>query len=152
RGYLQSLHQALGQTLAPAEAYTGLGEAYGVYELSRFFFEKSRPLRVLRSRIVSWDNLKHDNVIFLTSARFSTLADQLSYPSDFVYVLGPVTHHVENRNPAANERRRYEVRPDGSVDYAIVTIWPGKQPGRRIMVLSGANTWGTQAAAEYATQ
>ena len=154
QGYLRSLRQAVGSELTPAESYTGIGEAHGVYLLSRFFLGKSRDLRVVRSRTVSWDNLKQDNVIFLTSARFRTLADQLAYPSDFVHVLGPV-NRVENRRPVADEKRWYEARTDGreySIDHAIVTVWPGRLPGRRVMVLSGSHTWGTQAAAEYVTE
>jgi hypothetical protein len=143
----------VGKTLEPRENYTGIGEAYGVYLLSRFFLEKSRDLRVVRSRTVSWDNLKHDNVIFLTSARFRTLADQLEYPSDFVHVLGAF-NHVENRRPAPHELARYEEQPGlaESVDHAIITVWPAPVPGRRVMVLSGSQTWGTQAAAEYVTE
>jgi hypothetical protein len=153
RPVLRSFDKVLKRPLAPKEAYTGIGEAYGVHVLSRFFFEKSRDVRVVRSRTVSWDNLKHDNVIFLTSARFRTLADQLTYPSDFVHVLGPLSY-VENRRPTGSEPARYEVPlADGeNSDYAIVTVWPGKLPGRRIMVLSGRQTWGTQAAAEYVTE
>jgi len=152
-GYLRLLRKMVGRELAPAEAYTGIGEAHGVYLLSRFFLGKSRELRVVRSRTVSWDNLKQDNVIFLTSARFRTLADQLAYPSEFVHVLGPV-NRVENRRPLANEKAWYEARTEGSdsVDHAIVTVWPGRLPGRRVMVLSGSHTWGTQAAAEYVTE
>jgi hypothetical protein len=153
RAVLRSLGEVLGKPLVPSEAYTGIGEAYGVHVLSRFFLEKSRDLRVVRSRTVSWDNLKHDNVIFLTSARFRTLADQLAYPSDLVHALGSL-NHVENRRPIGSEPARYEPRPaDGEEgDHAIITVWPGKVPGRRIMVLSGRQTWGTQAAAEYVTE
>jgi hypothetical protein len=150
RPVLRSLGKVLGEPLAPNEAYTGIGEAYGVHVLSRFFFEKSRDLRVVRSRTVSWDNLKHDNVIFLTSARFRTLADQLAYPMDFVHALGSV-NYVENRRPTGSEPARYEPPPSNG-DHAIITVWPGKVPGRRIMVLSGRQTWGTQAAAEYVTE
>jgi hypothetical protein len=150
---LRSVGRIVGHTLEPRENYTGIGEAYGVYVLSRFFLEKSRELRVVRSRTVSWDNLKHDNVIFLTSARFRTLAGQLTYPSDFVHVLG-TANHVENRNPYEGERARYEGRRGqaDSVDHAIITVWPAPVPGRRVMVLSGSETWGTQAAAEYVTE
>lgn len=38
------------------------------------------------------------------------------------------------------------------VDHAIISIWPGKRAGRRVLVLSGGHTWGTQAAAEYVTE
>jgi hypothetical protein len=138
--------------LRPAEAYTGIGEAYGVYLLSRFFLGRSHDLRVVRSPTLSWDNLKHDNVIFLTSARFKTLADQLSYPSEFVHVLG-APNRVVNLHPAPGEQAEYLALAEGSsmVDNAIISVWPGKRAGRRVLVLSGGHTWGTQAAAEYVT-
>lgn len=36
-------------------------------------------------------------------------------------------------------------------DHAVVTLYPGKMPNRRVMILSGSNTWATLAAAEYVT-
>ena len=43
--------------LRPAEAYTGIGEAYGVHVLTRFFVENGHDLRVVRSPSVSWEDL-----------------------------------------------------------------------------------------------
>lgn len=149
---LQAITRELGP-LHPAEAYTGVGEAYGVYLLTRFFLGGGRDLRVVRSPSVSWETLKHDNVIFLTSARFKTLADRLSYPAEFVHVLG-MPNRVRNLHPAAGEQAEYMAvgGDDLQVDHAIISVWPGKLPGRRILVLSGSHTWGTQAAAEYVTE
>jgi hypothetical protein len=36
-------------------------------------------------------------------------------------------------------------------DYAVITLWPGKSSQQRVLVLSGITTFGTMAAAEYAT-
>ncbi|MPY90224.1 MAG: hypothetical protein GEU99_20150 [Luteitalea sp.] len=152
---LKAIERALSVPLRPNEAYTGIGEAYGVYLISRFYLENGRDIRLARSHSISWDNLKHDNVIFLTSARFSTLADQLTYPSDFVYVLEPGRpNRIVNRRPEPGERPEYVARlgQDVEVDYAVITLWPGKLPDRRILILSGSTTWGTQAAAEYVTE
>jgi hypothetical protein len=148
----EALRRRFG-TLRPAEAYTGIGEAYGVFLLSRFFLGRSHDLRVVRSPTLSWDHLKHDNVIFLTSARFKTLADQLSYPSEFVHVLG-APNRVVNLHPAPGEQAEYVAEAAGSsmLDNAIISVWPGKRAGRRVLVLSGGHTWGTQAAAEYVTE
>ena len=149
---LQAIGRQVGP-LQPAEAYTGIGEAYGVYVLTRFLLGSGHELRVVRSPSVSWDNLKHDNVIFLTSARFKTLADRLSYPAEFVHVLG-TTNRVRNLHPAPGEQAEYVAQNADPVlvDHAIISVWPGKVPGRRILVLSGSHTWGTQAAAEYVTE
>jgi hypothetical protein len=144
--------------LHPAEAYTGIGEAYGVHVLTRFFLGSGHELRVLQSPSVSWETLSDHNVIFLTSGRFKTLASQLSYPAEFVHVFGE-TIRVRNLHPAPGEEGEYAVQTPGServgaalLDHAIISVWPGKMPGRRILVLSGAYTWGTQAAAEYVTE
>jgi hypothetical protein len=151
-GHMEALRRRFG-ALRPAEAYTGIGEAYGVFLLSRFFLGRSHDLRVVRSPTLSWDNLKHDNVIFLTSARFKTLADQLSYPSEFVHRLG-APNRVVNLHPEPGEQAEYIAETVGTsmVDNAIISVWPGKRAGRRVLVLSGGHTWGTQAAAEYVTE
>jgi hypothetical protein len=152
---LKALESVLPGPLHPNEAYTGIGEAHGVYLISRLYLENGRDIRLARSHSISWDNLKRDNVVFLTSARFSTLADQLTYPSDFVYVLeAGRPNRIVNRRPQPGERREYVATPKKgiNVDYAVVTLWPGKLPDRRILILSGSTTWGTQAAAEYVTE
>jgi hypothetical protein len=41
--------------------------------------------------------------------------------------------------------------PKQTYEYALASVWPSPQSGRRIMVLSGIYTWGTQGAAEYVT-
>jgi hypothetical protein len=155
--HLQAIERQWG-ALHPAEAYTGIGEAYGVYALTRFFLGSGHDLRVFQSPSVSWETLNDHNVIFLTSSRFKTLAGQLSYPAAFVHSFGERIS-VRNLHPAPGEEAEYPVQTSGSerpgallLDYAIISVWPGKMPGRRILVLSGAYTWGTQAAAEYVTE
>jgi hypothetical protein len=144
--------------LHPAEAYTGIGEAYGVHLLTRFLLGHGHELRVLQSPSVSRETLSDHNVVFLTSGRFKTLAGQLSYPAEFVHSFGE-TLRVRNVHPGPGEEAEYPVETSGSerpgallLDHAIISVWPGKMPGRRILVLSGAYTWGTQAAAEYVTE
>jgi hypothetical protein len=58
------------------------------------------------------------------------------------------------KHPAPGEESEYAARTDGvvHVDYAIVSVAPGKLPGRRVVVLSGGHTWGTQGAPEYVTE
>jgi hypothetical protein len=36
-----------------------------------------------------------------------------------------------------------------STSYAVITVWPCLQPGRRILYLSGIETWSTQGAALF---
>lgn len=150
---LMTIQNDLKLPLTPTEVYTGVGELNGVYWLSRFFAEHARPLRLARSRLVGWEAVKNDNVIFLSALRWNTLAKDLAYRSDFVFTEGRPPRLV-NRRPLAGEQAEYvlSVDADGGDDYATITLWPGKAPQRRILSLGGLHTWGTEAAAEYITK
>jgi hypothetical protein len=132
----------------PTEVYTGVGEAHGVHLLTRFFDKMAGDLRVTRSRMVGWNELRNANVIFLSSMRFHTLAKDLPYQSDFD-VSSDVGSKVVNLHPQPGEPAAYG--GDGNGEYAVITVWPGKLQQRRILVLSGITTWATMAAAEYVT-
>jgi hypothetical protein len=145
---LMSLRKVSHLNFQPTEVYTGVGETHGVYLLTRFFSKVTQELRVTRSRMVGWNEMKNANIIFLSSMRFQTLAKELPYPSDFVMNSG-ITSAVVNLRPAAGESATYGGGEDSV--YAVLTVWPGKLHQRRIMILSGSTTWATLAAAEYVT-
>lgn len=145
---LMSLRKASHLDFKPTEIYTGVGETHGVYLLTRFFSKAARELRVTRSRMVGWNEMKNANVIFLSSMRFQTLAKELPYPSDFVINPG-IKSTILNLRPGAGESATYG--GDKSGEYAVLTVWPGKLHQRRIVILSGSTTWATLAAAEYVT-
>lgn len=145
---LKMLQRTMHQPFRPAEVYTGVGETHGVYLLTKFFGKLSGDLRVTRSRMVGWGELKNANIIFLSSMRFHTLAKELPYPSDFSIDPG-ISSKIVNLRPRAGEPAAYGGSDD--LAYAVLTVWPGKLQQRRIMVLSGSTTWATLAAAEYVT-
>jgi hypothetical protein len=142
---IASLQKNFTPPLIPTEVYTGVGEANGIYTLSRFFWEHSQNLEVSRNRLVGWEKVKNDNLIFLSSMRFHTLANELGYPNDFVIHSG-VQGKIVNLRPKLKEQSEYQ----GS-SFAVITLWPGKAAHRHILHLSGNDTWGTMAAAEYVT-
>ena len=134
----------------PEEIYTGLGEAAGLYTLGRFFAKGGKELPLVRSRLARWQDLAHDNLILLSSFRFRTLSQEMALPHEFEFD-GKHTA-VRNLHPLPGEEAVYYPHMTGNnanYDYALVSVWPSPQPGRRIMVLSGVFTWGTQGAAEY---
>ncbi len=149
---LQSLQKTFNGILNPVEVYTGVGEAHGIHTLSQFFWQQSRVLQVARSRLVGWQEVKNSNLIFLSSMRFHTLADELDYPNDFAISPDGVSGKVINRRPQPGEEQIYGAQDSAAPNYAVVTLWPGKAEQRRILMLSGSNTWATLAAAEYVTQ
>jgi len=153
QGKLRSLQKVMHESLQPSDIYTGVGETNGVYLVSQFFWGMSSRLKVSRTQRVVWQDLKDSNLIFLSSMRFQTLAKELPYPSDFVINPG-IEGHVMNLRPLPGEKSEYrrEVSPGMENAFSVITLWPGKLPNRRVMVLSGNTTWGTQAAAEYVTE
>ena len=57
---------------------------------------------------------------------------------------------IVNLHPQPGEQEIYygSGRPY-SLDYAIIAMIPGIQPGHRILILAGTNTYGVQAAADF---
>jgi len=149
---LQTFQKTFNRILNPVEVYTGVGEAHGIHTLSQFFWQQSRELRVARNRLVGWQEVKNSNLIFLSSMRFHTLADELNYPNDFAVSPDGFNGKVINRRPQPGEEQIYDSQDSAAPNYAVVTLWPGKAEHRRILMLSGCNTWATLAAAEYVTQ
>lgn len=149
---LQTFQKTFNGVLNPVEVYTGVGEAHGIHTLSQFFWQQSHELQVARSRLVGWQEVKNSNLIFLSSMRFHTLADELNYPNDFSISPIGTNGSVINHRPQPGEEKVYGAQDSPAPNYAVVTLWPGKADQRRILMLSGCNTWATLAAAEYVTQ
>jgi hypothetical protein len=141
------------RTTWSTEIYTGIGEVMGVSLLTRFFAHSHSDLPLLRNRLARWQDVTDGNLILLASLRFHTLNRELELPSDFQ--LQDMAHRVpsiHNLKPHPGEENTYAPQmTDGTTgtDYAVVSVWPGTLPGRRIMKIGGCYTWGTQGAAEY---
>lgn len=147
---IQALAKQLHVTTRPTEIYTGLGEAAGLYTLGRFFTQGGKDLPLVRNRLARWEDLAHSNLIILSSFRFRTLDRELTVPHEFEFDSARTL--LRNLHPRAGEEAEYHPRMGGDRadhDYALISTWPSPQSGRRIMVLNGIYTWGTQGAADY---
>ncbi|HMD99995.1 MAG TPA: hypothetical protein VKM93_22030 [Terriglobia bacterium] len=143
------------------DVYTGTGEVMAVFYLTRLFGELRSPLQVKRSRLVTTDDLSRHDVIFLGSTREDALLAGLTLSQDFVFAWprlpeGVWGGQISNLHPLPGEQPIYEVERDPGThvvraDYALVSFLPGVASNRRIAILGGLTTFGTQAAAEFAT-
>ncbi len=160
-----SLSQGMiGQNQSPViDHYTGIGEVMGVYVLGDFFAKMHHPFRVKRSLLLTWDDVKVDNLVVLGSPAENLFLLDLPQQQDFVFrwVKDNNDDHVNaivNTNPQSGEQEIYRSKHSGnspsqvSEDYAVVSVIQGLSEKNRIMILAGINTFGTQAAAEYVTQ
>jgi len=140
--------------------YTGVGEVLAVHELDRVFVLLNRHLRVKRGTLFSLDDAKNNDLIFVGSpAENLTLLD-IPSTSEFVF-------RVLDSGPRKGDLAVINVHPQlgeptislASIphhpiteDYAVISLAPGLDPERSVLILAGATTMGTQAAAEYVSR
>lgn len=144
----------LTKNATPASnVYTGVGEALGLERIARTYERNRWPLRVIRSDQLRWQDLKDENVIFLGSFRFRSIESELDTYSQFEFDASTANGKLRNLHPQPGEQNVYtsDYSNGRGMTYGIITLLPGKSPGRRILLLHGIHTWGTQATAEFMT-
>ncbi|MCU0247077.1 MAG: hypothetical protein MUC42_10910 [Bryobacter sp.] len=151
KGSLQTIAGALNRAFVPQEdVYTGIGEAQSMHRLASFFHEGGAAADVVTSRAIGPSDLKDHNLVVVSSLRFQTLLAQFQLPGDFVFDPAG-SGAILNTKPAAGERARYDGFAGRGVEtaHAVVSLWPGLSPGRRILHIGGVHTWCTQGAAQF---
>lgn len=137
--------------------YTGVGEVLAVHELDAVFAQLRHEIRVKRGSLFSLDDANDNDLIFVGSpAENLTLLD-LPGTKDFVFTRARTGPHkgelvVRNVHPAPGEPELFYPTDSSQPlqeDYSIVALIPGLNSARRVLILAGATTIGTQAAVEY---
>ena len=140
--------------------YTGIGEVLAVHSLDRVFGLLRRSILVKRGRLLSLDDAKNNNIVFLGSPAENLTLQDIPSTSEFVFqrlTAGPRKGElaIMNRHPASGEPDYFLGSTPSSLlteDYAVVALLPGLNPARFALVLAGETTLGTQAAAEFVCQ
>jgi hypothetical protein len=133
--------------------YTGIGELASVYELTRLFDAHRTTFVLKRSLLVTWDEAKSRNLIFIGSAAENSSLNAMPSLTDFTLMATPEYAGFVNNHPRPGEPALYS-RPEHplTTDYAVIALVPGVQSGKRTLMFSGLTTLGTQAAVEYASR
>jgi hypothetical protein len=145
------------------ELYTGIGEVMGSYFLGDFFARSGHASRLKRSLLLTWEDLKTENIVVLGSPAENFFLRDLPQKQDFIFKPMPddngnKSFGIINNNPQPGEQRRYLAKQDGpsrsqiSEDYAVVSLLQGLDGKKRMLILAGITTHGTQAAVEYVTK
>lgn len=136
--------------------YTGVGEVLAVHELDRVFTALRHPVRVKRGRLLTWDEARNADLIFIGSPSENLSLRELPNTQNFVFEVlktpaRPYDLAIVNRRPRPGEQSAYLASSSLPVteDYSIVSLLPGLVPARKVLVLAGTTTLGTQAAVEY---
>jgi hypothetical protein len=103
------------------------------------------------------DDAKNNDLIFVGSPSENLTLLDVPGTQDFVFRRldsGPRKGDlaVLNVHPLAGEPKTFLGTPANqptTEDYAVVSLLPGLDPSRSILILAGDTTFGTQAAVEY---
>jgi hypothetical protein len=130
--------------------YTGIGELASVYELTRLFDTHQATFVLKRSLLVTWDEAKLRNLVFIGSPAENPSLNALPSMTDFTLTTTAASSGFINRHPLPGEPAVY-LRPEHPLtkDYAVIALMPGVESGKRTLIFSGLTTLGTQAAVEY---
>ena len=137
--------------------YTGVGEVLAIHELDHLFYRLNRPIRVKRGALFSLDDAKNNDLIFVGSPSENLTLLDIPGTKEFVFRRlesgqrkGDLA--VVNVHPLAGEPQTFLGTPANqptTEDYAVISLLPGLDPSRSILILAGDTTFGTQAAVEY---
>ena len=135
--------------------YTGVGEVMAVHDLDGVFTSLKREIHIKRGRLLTWDEAKGRDLIFIGSPSENLSLRELRGTQDFVFDRKPSAPRkgdlmISNRHPAPAEQADY-LASEGPIteDYALVALTSGMNPSRHVLILAGITTFGTQAAVEY---
>lgn len=134
----------------PDETYTGTGEATAIYELTRIFDSHHASFTLKRSRLVTWDEAKLRNLVFVGASSQNGALQDLPATLDFAIELDSHNKgYIVNQHPRSGEPASF-VPSSENDEYAILASIPGIQPEHRTAIFTGLTTNGTQAAVEFA--
>ncbi|MGA2274148.1 MAG: hypothetical protein ABSH00_11380 [Bryobacteraceae bacterium] len=141
------------------DTYTSVGEVMGVFEITRMLSMFSKPVWPKRRALLTWDEAKSSNLIFVggplaeTPMRDTTILQDFQFRNRLNGVPGP-SGAIMNLHPLPGEEPVYygpTARPF-QFDYAVIAWKSSTTAGRQTLALAGITEFGTQAAAEYVTR
>jgi len=158
------LNPALAARAGPLyyeRGFTGTGEVLAAYRLTNLLTQLGISARVKRSDLITIDDLQNHDVIFLGSPWGNPRLAEWRLPQRFTFeapAKPPVLWRgvIVDGKPTGSSPRSYGLERDPETqviraDYALFDVLPGRASGRRIMILAGLSTTGTEGAADFAT-
>jgi hypothetical protein len=151
---IERVQKAIGRPFRPqGNVYTGIGDAIGAHLVARWLEQQGVSARMANCNYIGSSDVQGRNLVIVSSARFQTLLQSMELPRRIRFDPAGQDGAFVLENPLPGEPSVY--RPRGSdtgvsTSYAVISLWPGISPGRRILYLSGIETWSTQGAAEFA--
>jgi hypothetical protein len=141
------------------DTYTTIGEVMGVFDVSRTLASFGQMARAKHGQLLTWDEAKDCDLIFVGGPLASTPLRTLSALQELQFKKGiaglpPETAAIANLHPRPGEQPMYfgPVTRPFTYDYAIIALRPVFNRDRRTLILAGITEYGTQGAAEFVTR
>jgi hypothetical protein len=142
------------------EHYTGVGEVLAIHALDHTFGMLHRQIRVKRGSLLSLDDVKNNDMIFVGSPAENLTLREIPSTQDFVFRnldSGPRKGDlaIVNVHPESGESQYWMGTASHAnliEDYSIVALVRGLNPSKSVLILAGTTTLGTQAAVEFVCQ
>jgi hypothetical protein len=131
--------------------FTSVGETLGLVNLCQMFSQVGQKCRVQQSRLVNLEEIKANSAVLLGGNQ-SWSGRVFVNPNGFRFQSGIIF----NRNPQPGEKAIYKPEFDAVTnqlrrDYALVLMLPNQRSDKRVLLIYGVFTQGSQAAIEYLT-
>jgi hypothetical protein len=137
-----------------SDRWTGTGEVFSIYQLTKLFAGAGHPLKVIRSRTLTYDDLRDSNVIFLGSPWANEMQDKINPGQTPLACLD--NGKIGNLEPRPGEQPFYQAVHDSqskaqTTTYALISVLPGVTAGTRVVSSAGVDTYGTSAGIDFLT-
>ena len=144
--------------MTPSVSQAKMGEAAGAALLANMFGRRGLPVRVTQSRFLSWDDFRKDDLILLGHTEANPWLEPIlkDYPLRMASTEGALPRRILNTKPRPGEAAEFSIEYAQAVDeptneYALVSMLPGLDEQRRLLLINGLNTQATQMAVEFLT-
>jgi hypothetical protein len=146
--------------VGPGSSQAKMGEAISAVALSALFAKADVPLRAIQSRFVTWQDLPKQNLIVLGSDDINrwgwvdSLLEHQTFRTETKGVGGSRT--IVNAHPEPGEQAEYglrypTVRTGFMQQYVLISMMPGVDGRRKLLLICGLGTQATQSAVEFLT-
>jgi hypothetical protein len=143
------------------DGYTGSGEVMATARIVQFLTAHSEPFFIKRSHLVSYEDIKENNVIFLGSSKEDQILKDLPASQELMFMPPPPDQYpigsfIQDLDPPPGQPATYRMQVDNSTgaiqaEYGLISLLPGVFAGRYVLVIAGITTLGTQGAADFLT-
>jgi hypothetical protein len=130
--------------------YADFGAVHAVFLLGRLLTPQRRDIVLKHSGTLGWEDIWNSNIIFVGKPNLNPSIRYALKEADFIDDESGI---IRNLHPLPGEPAEYRCATTHGAGekYALVTVLPGPQPGRHMMILGGSGSELSWALAECVT-